>query len=58
MLPIVRVQGGVYFINRTFGCSLVASAILVVKQEGGTSGSFEFDLGDDVVMIDGDSDEQ
>ena len=53
LLPIVRVQGGVYFVNRnSFGTSLVASKVLVVRraeevpmesEEGG------FTLGDVVV---------
>ena len=57
VLPIVRVQGGVYFINRTYGCSLVADAVLVIKQHGSASSSVTFDLGDDVVMQDDDDDE-
>ena len=39
VLPIVRVQGGVYFINRTYGCSLVADAVLVIKDHCSASRS-------------------
>ena len=43
-----------YFINRTSGCSLVASAVLVVKDGGASNDSLDFALGDDVVMLDAD----
>ena len=53
VLPIVRLQGGVYFINRTYGCSLVADAVLVIKDHGSASrSSVTFDLGDDIIMLD------
>ena len=54
LLPVIRIQGGVYFINRTYGTSLVASAILVVKNLDCVETNkepLEFNLGD-VEMVD------
>ena len=48
VLPIIRVQGGVYFLQKQFGCSLVASKLLVLQQERSTT---DFAFGD-VVMVD------
>ena len=48
VLPILRVQGGVYFLQKQFGCSLVASKLLVLQQERSTT---DFAFGD-VVMVD------
>ena len=51
LLPIVRVQGGVYFMNRDYGTSLYADTVLVVKRpvEGRNSNNFEMG---DVEMTD------
>ena len=48
VVPIVRVQGGVYFLSsKEFGTSMVAEALLVVVGEpGGSSAAPAFDLGD------------
>ena len=54
LLPVIRIQGGVYFINRTYGTSLVATAILVVKNLDCVETNkepLEFNLGD-VEMVD------
>ena len=48
----VRIQGGCYFINRTYGASMVASSVLVIKHEGAAGGD-DFDLGD-VQFVDAD----
>ena len=45
LLPILRVQGGMYFINRTFGLSFVADKVLVVK-EGTSASEDDFNFGD------------
>ena len=45
-LVIARVQGGVYFVSKSYGTSLVAAKVLVIKPEGGPSGTLEFDFGD------------
>ena len=53
VLPLIRVQGGVYFINGTYGTSLVVAHVLIVKDEGGHSGvQHQLDYGD-VEFIDG-----
>ena len=60
VLAEVKVQGGVYFMNggKTFGVSLAASLLLVVKPEGGTaSGKRKLDMGD-VEFTDGEGDEE
>ena len=47
VLPIVRVQGGVYFVSKTYGTSLVAAALLVIKaEERAEPGALVFDIGD------------
>ena len=48
VLPIVKIQGGVYFVSKTYGTSLVASAVLVVNEERSDPhlGNLEFDYGD------------
>ena len=52
LLPIVRVQGGVYFMSTMYGTSLVADSVLVLKDAEASHGaSAEFDLGDDVEMV-------
>ena len=52
VLPIVRVQGGVYFMSTVYGTSLVADSVLVLKDAKASHGaSAEFDLGDDVEMV-------
>ena len=54
VLPVVKVKSGVYFMNGKFGTSLVATEILVVKEEGETSGGSRVDTGD-VVFADEDA---
>jgi len=55
VLPIVRVQGGVYFMSAIYGTSLVADSVLVLKHaEASHGGNAEFDLGDDVELVDPD----
>ena len=55
VLPIVRVQGGVYFMSAIYGTSLVADSVLVLKDaEASHGGSAYFDLGDDVELVDPD----
>ena len=39
LVPVVKVKSGVYFMNGKFGTSLVATALVVVKEEGETSSS-------------------
>ena len=51
VLPIIRVQGGMYFIQRTYGTSLVVDQLLVVKEGQSTTGPLNFILGD-VEMVD------
>lgn len=58
VLPIVRVQGGVYFMSAIYGTSLVADSVLVLKDaEVSHGGITEFDLGDDVEMVDPEKEE-
>ena len=45
LLPILRVQGGMYFINRTYGLSFVADKVLVVKEVTSASED-DFNFGD------------
>lgn len=60
ILPIVKVQGGVWFMNggKSFGASLAATVLLVVKPEGASTacGKRKFDMGD-VEFTDGEEDE-
>ena len=57
VLPLIRIQGGVYFINRMYGTSLVAAHILVIKMPGDSSTTqHTLDLGD-VEMVEADQDE-
>ena len=59
LLPIVRVQGGVYFMSTMYGTSLVADSVLVLKDAEASHGaSAEFDLGDDVEMVEPDDNEE
>ena len=59
LLPIVRVQGGVYFMSTMYGTSLVADSVLVLKDAEASHGaSAEFDLGDDVEMVEPDENEE
>jgi hypothetical protein len=52
VLPIVRVQGGVWFMGAGYGTKLVAESVLVIKDEEASHGAnAEFDLGDDVEMV-------
>ena len=57
VLPILKIKGGVYFVQKSFGTSLAASELLVVKDEGASSGTSGFDFGD-VQMTDAEEDEQ
>ena len=54
MLVKARVANGVYFVSKTYGCSLEASSVLVVLDEGAAphGGSDDFDMGDCVVVAD------
>jgi len=45
LLPIVKIKGGVYFVENNYGTSIVATQILVVKG-GPDNGSAAFNLGD------------
>ena len=54
VVPVVKVKSGVYFMNGKFGTSLVATEILVVKEEGETSGGSRVDTGD-IVFADEDA---
>ena len=45
VVPVVKVKSGVYFMNGKFGTSLVATEIVVVKEEGETSGGSRVDTG-------------
>ena len=58
VLPIVRVQGGVYFMSAIYGTSLVADSVLVLKDAEAAHGAIaEFDLGDDVEMVEEEDEE-
>lgn len=48
VLVKARVANGVYFMNRTYGCSLEAASVLVVLDEGAApqGGDDDFDMGD------------
>lgn len=48
ILPIVKIHGGVYFVEDNYGTSIVATKILVVK--GLSSEPIDFNLGDGVSM--------
>lgn len=56
LLPIVRVQGGVYFMNRTYGTSLYADQLLVIKRPVEGHHDKTFEMGD-VEMTDVEDDE-
>ena len=43
VLPVIKIKGGVYFFNRTYGTSFVARAVMVIKEKA--SKEFAFDLG-------------
>ena len=47
VLPIIKIQGGVYFVQKNFGTSLAASRLLVIRDATGQQSSSEFELGDD-----------
>ena len=61
IVPIVKVQGGVWFMNegKSFGMSLGASVLWVIKAEGApssaSSGTLTFEMGD-VEMTDAEED--
>ena len=58
VLPIVRVQGGVWFMGPGYGTKLVAESVLVLKDAAASHGaSTEFDLGDDVEMVEQEDEE-
>ena len=46
VLPCIKVSGGVYIVNRSYGTSLVATELCVVKEK--KSAPVELDLGSDV----------
>ena len=52
VLVKVRVINGVYFVSKTYGCSLEAASVLVVLDEGAASqgGGDDFDMGDCIVV--------
>ena len=56
VLPIIKIQGGVYFVQKNFGTSLAASRLLVIRDTTGQQSSSEFELGD-VEMADANSEE-
>ena len=59
VLPIVRVQGGVWFMGAGYGTKLVAESVLVLKDPNASHGvSTEFDLGDDVEMVEPDDNDE
>jgi len=45
ILPIIKIQGGVYFIEENYGTSLVATQLLIVNRE---TEPISFDLGCDI----------
>lgn len=49
ILPIVKIQGGVYYIEENYGTSIVATQILVVEGDF-TSNTVSFCLGDNISM--------
>ena len=49
VLPIMKIQGGVYFIENRYGTSMVATQILVVNG-GEAQPSISFSLGNDVMI--------
>ena len=49
ILPIIKIVGGVYFINENYGTSVVASQVLVVKGVNSHT-AVDFCLGDGVTM--------
>ena len=58
VLPIVRVQGGVWFMGAGYGTKLVTESVLVLKDAAASHGAnAEFDLGDDVEMIEQEDEE-
>ena len=59
VLPIVRVQNGVWFMGAGYGTKLVAESVLVLKDPNASHGvSTEFDLGDDVEMVEPDDNDE
>ena len=48
VLPCIKVAGGVYIVNRSFGTSLVATELCVVKEKKDAGAPVELDLGSDV----------
>ena len=60
ILPIVKVQGGVWFMNggKSFGMSLAVAALPVVKEASASgTGPLQFEMGD-VEMTDAEEDEE
>lgn len=50
VLPIIKIQGGVYFIEGSYGTSMVATQVLVVNGE--KTEEVPFALGNDVMICD------
>lgn len=50
VLPIMKIQGGVYFIENRYGTSMVATQILVVNGVETQQPSISFSLGNDVMI--------
>lgn len=46
VLPIIKIQGGVYFINENYGTSICATKVLVVKGASDSGSVAAFSLGD------------
>ncbi len=51
LLPIIKIQGGVYFIESNYGTSIVASQILIVHGTGDNA-EIAFNLGDHIMVDD------
>jgi len=56
LIPVVKVKSGVYFMNGKFGTSLVATALVVIMEEGETSSSGGSGVDyENVVLVDEDA---
>lgn len=55
VVPVVKVKGGAWFQNGTFGTCLWAAQLLVIKDEGASAGQLSVDLGE-VEMAEGNED--
>ena len=50
IIPIIKIQGGVYFIEENYGTSIVATQILIV-QGIKNEAEFSFSLGNDITVL-------